>query len=201
MYLSKIVICGGAHRNPYEIHRVLWALFSEDAHANRDFLFRVGSSDRDHAEILMQSLREPKHSSKDVRIMGCKEYSFSLNAGQRLRFLLVANPIKMINDEAGRTTVDGQPKKCRVPLVREEEQRKWIERKLQNVASLETLLVDPVSLLRFRKVKDNRAGKIQPVSFQGVLEVEEPDAMMALVRNGIGPAKAFGCGLLSLARG
>ena len=201
MYLSKIMICGAACRNPYEIHRVLWTLFPDNPDASRDFLFRVGQSDRSQAEILMQSLREPAQSSKDARIMGCREYPLSLNAGQRLRFLLVANPVKMIDDEAGRKNADGEPKKCRVPLVREDDQRNWIERKFQDVATLETLLVDPVSTLRFRKGKENRAGKIQPVSFQGILKVEEPDAMLTIVRNGIGPAKAFGCGLLSLARG
>jgi len=53
---------------------------------------------------------------------------------------------------------------------------------------------------KFRKNRENRAGKIQPVRFQGVLKVEEPEAVMELVQNGIGPAKAFGCGLLSLAK-
>lgn len=201
MYLSKIMINGTACRNPYEIHRVLWTLFSGSPDASRDFLFRVAQSDRGQAEILMQSLREPAQSSKDARILGCREYPLSLKAGQKLRFLLVANPIKMIDDEAGRKNADGEPKKCRVPLVREDDQRNWIERKFKNVATLESLLIDPVSLLRFRKSKENRAGKIQPVSFQGILKVEEPEAMLTVIRSGIGPAKAFGCGLLSLARG
>jgi len=200
MYLSKIMISGAACRNSYEIHRVLWTLFPADPDARRDFLFRVGQSDRSQAEILLQSLREPAQTSKDARIIGCKEYPLSLNAGQRLRFFLVANPVKMIDDEAGRKNADGEPKKCRVPLARDDDQRSWIERKLKDVASLESLFVDPVSVLRFRKGKENRVGNIQQVSFQGILKVEEPKAMLTVVRNGIGPAKAFGCGLLSLAR-
>jgi len=201
MYLSKIVICGAACRNPYEIHRALWKLFPEDAEANRDFLFRVGQADRDCAEILMQSVREPEISSPAAQILACREYPLSLNVGQRLRFMLVANPVKMINDEGGRKNSEGEPKKCRVPLVREEDQRSWIERKLQNAASLENLVINPVFPLRFRKSREDRVGKIQPVSFQGVLSVKEPDALSELVRTGIGPAKAFGCGLLSLGRG
>lgn len=201
MYLSKIMISGAACRNPYEIHRVLWTLFPENPDASRDFLFRVGHSDRNQAEILMQSGREPEQLSLNARVLGCKEYPLALKAGQRLRFLVVANPIKMINDEAGRKNPDGEPKKCRVPLIREDDQRKWIERKLQGAASLENLLIEPISLLRFRKAKENRAGKIQPVSFQGILRVEDSEAMLAAIRSGIGPAKAFGCGLLSLASG
>lgn len=200
MYLSKVMISGAACRNPYEIHRVLWRLFPEDAGAERDFLFRVGQSDRNATEVLMQSLRKPEKSSDAARILASKEYPLSMQTGQRLRFLLVANPVKMINDEGGRKNAVGEPKKCRVPLVREDDQRAWIERKLLDAAALETLTIDPVFPLRFRKGREDRAGKIQPVSFQGVLHVENAEAMTALVQTGIGPAKAFGCGLLSLAR-
>lgn len=199
MFLSKIMLSGAACRNPYEIHRSLWKLFSEDADANRDFLYRVGQSDRNRAEILMQSMREPIISSNTAKILACKEYPLSLIAGQRLRFILIANPIKMINDEDGRKNSNGEPKKCRVPLIREDDQRGWIERKLLNTASLESIVIDPIFPLRFRKGKDG-AGKIKPVSFQGILKIEEPENMIELVRKGIGPAKAFGCGLLSLAR-
>jgi len=54
--------------------------------------------------------------------------------------------------------------------------------------------------LRFYKTKEERAGKIQPVSYKGVLNVRDAEGVVMLIRKGIGPAKAFGCGLLSLAR-
>lgn len=199
MYLSKIMLSGAACRNPYEVHRALWKLFKEDAFASRDFLYRVGHSDRNRVEILMQSIREPIISSNVAHILACKEYSLPLFSSQKLRFMLIANPIKMINDASGRKNSDGQSKKCRVPLVHENDQRNWIERKLLDAASLETLVIDPVFPLRFRKGKDG-AGKIKPVSYQGILIVEKPGKMIDLVRKGIGPAKAFGCGLLTLAR-
>jgi CRISPR system Cascade subunit CasE len=200
MYLSKIMISGAAHRNPYEIHRALWKLFPEDAEANRDFLFRVEQTDRTCAAILMQSVRQPEISTAAARIVACREYPLALQPGQRLRFMLVANPVKMINDEGGRKNAEGAPKKCRVPLVRDEDQRAWIERKFQDAASLESLVIDSVFPLRFRKSREDRAGKIQPVNFQGVLSVKEPESLAELVQTGVGPAKAFGCGLLSLAR-
>ena len=147
----------------------------------------------------MQSIREPELSSNSVRILACKNYCLNLIPGQRLRFLLVANPVKTISDETGRKKADGEIKKCRVPLIREDEQKAWVECKLQDAALLEILVVDTLFPLRFKKRKENRAGKIQPVSFRGILTVENPGAMTALIQNGIGPAKAFGCGLLSLA--
>lgn len=200
MYLSKILIKGSACRNPYEIHRALWTLFPENEDACRDFLFRVGHSDLGHAEILMQSVRQPERSSNTAQILACKEYPLLLLPRQRLRFMLIANPVKTISDEMGRKDADGETKKCRVPLIHEEEQRDWIERKFQNAASLETVSIDPLFPMRFRKTREDRAGKIQPVRFQGVLKVEVPEAVAGLIQSGIGPAKAFGCGLLSLAK-
>jgi CRISPR system Cascade subunit CasE len=200
MYLSKILVSGPACHNPYEIHRALWKLFPEDTGANRDFLFHVGQSDQNRAEILMQSNREPIKLSGTAKILACKEYNPTLSAGYRLRFLLIANPVKMINDEGERKNAKGDIKKCRVPLIREDDQRAWIERKLGAAASLETLIIDPAISIKFRKTREDQVGKIQPVSFQGILIVENAEAMTALLKTGIGPAKAFGCGLMLVRR-
>jgi CRISPR system Cascade subunit CasE len=200
MYLSKILVSGPVCRNPYETHRALWKLFPEDTDANRDFLFHVGQSDQSRAEILMQSHREPVKSSGIAKILACKEHNPILSAGYRLRFLLIANPVKMINDESERKSAKGETKKCRVPLIREDDQRAWLERKLDKAASLEVLIIDPVRPVKFRKTKEDQAGKVQPVSFQGILKVEDAEVMTTLLKTGIGPAKAFGCGLMLVRR-
>lgn len=200
MYLSKILITGSACRNPYETHRALWELFPVDAAADRDFLFRVEKSDGRQAEILMQSIRKPALNHKEARVIAGREYSLLLRPEQTLRFLLVANPVKTIDDEKGRTNAKGEVKKCRVPLIDDEAQRNWLGRKLENSVSLESLIIGKKLPLYFRKQRDNRAGKIQPVMFQGIIKVQNPDALLELIQSGIGPAKAFGCGLLSLAR-
>ena len=36
-------------------------------------------------------------------------------------------------------------------------------------------------------------------TFEGVLQVEDPSALRAALTHGIGPAKAYGCGLMTLA--
>ena len=111
MYMSKILISGSACGNPYEIHRVLWRIFPEDANAERDFLFRVGRLDQNNAEVLMQSKKKPERSSVKAKILAWKDYHLVLNEGWRLRFLLIANPVKTINDEAGRKKMDGRNEK------------------------------------------------------------------------------------------
>lgn len=200
MYLSKVLVKGPACHNPYEMHRVLWRAFPEDADAKRDFLFHVEHSDYACAEILMQSDRRPEVPSHALRIMACKSYQPVFTQGLQLSFLLIANPIKMIKDEGNRKNSRGETKKCRVPLIREDDQRAWIERKLDKAAIIQTLIIDPANSLKFRKSKEDRDGKIQPVRFQGILQVEDAGAMTALVQKGIGPAKAFGCGLMLVRR-
>lgn len=201
MYLSKILIHGSISRNPYEIHRALWRLFPEDAEVKRDYLFRVERASQQQAEILMQSSREPaERNVPGTKLLGSRDYSLNFQKGQRLRFLLLANPVKTIDDENGRLNAKGNIKKCRVPLIHEEEWRAWLERKLAGAAKLETLIAEKRFPLNFRKAKEKRVGKIQPVSFQGVLSIQDSFALYDLVVGGIGPAKAFGCGMLSLAK-
>lgn len=201
MYLSKIMIHGSISRNPYEIHRALWRLFPENADVERDYLFRVERSSPQQAEVLMQSCREPVvRDLQESKIIASRDFPLRIKADMRLRFLLVANPVKTINDESGRLNGKGEIKKCRVPLIHEEEWRTWLERKFEGRAELDTLIAEKRLALHFRKAKEKRVGKIQPVNFEGILTVKEPSSFTTLIASGIGPAKAFGCGLLSLAR-
>lgn len=198
MYMSKILFAGTMCSNPYEIHRMLWKLFPEDVQAERDFLFHVEKSERTGAVILMRSVRKPEVSFNGAKILACKEYQLTLQKDQHLRFLLVANPVKTINDENGRTTDKGDLKKCRVPLIRDEEHRDWLSRKLKPGAEPEEVFIDQRHPLYFKK--SGMAGKIKPVVFQGILKVVEPDAFVQIIQQGIGPAKAFGCGLMLVRR-
>ena len=200
MYLSKVMITGKACRNPYEIHRTLWRMFPEDVNAGRDFLFRIEKSGPQQAELLMQSMRQPVSQSPNAGLLATRDYPLKLIKGQRVRFFLIANPVKTINDEKSRKNAKGEVKKCRVPLIDEFEQRLWMERKLDVSARLEALIIANCLPLYFKKSNANMAGKIQPVSFQGILQVTKPTSLKKMIVNGIGPAKAFGCGLLSLAR-
>lgn len=201
MYLSKVMIRGSACRNPYEIHRVLWKLFPHDDDAERDFLFRIERSGQQNAEVLLQSHREPVNAvEREARIIGIKPYTLQFSVGQRLRFLLLANPVKTISDEGGRLNTGGEIKKCRVPLIRENELQSWIVRKLEGLAIVDTVMIEQRSVLNFHKASERRAGKIQPSSFQGTLTIVDPEGLKKMVASGIGPAKVFGCGLLSIAR-
>jgi CRISPR system Cascade subunit CasE len=199
MYLSKIQVSWSQARNPYDVHRALWRLFPDQENAERGFLFRV-ETERLGAgvELLVQSRWQPQHNSSESQLMATRPFSPKLISGQRLRFRLRANPIKAIKDEKGRKNTKGEVKTCRVPLVQEEQQLDWLNHKLSDSARLEAAQVTSIKPLYFRK--NGRAGKLMLVTFDGVLQVDSPETFLLKMQTGIGPAKGFGCGLLSVAK-
>lgn len=198
MYLSRLLLTGEQLHNPYEIHRTLWAAFPDAPDQIRDFLFRVEQSSSRQAQVLMQSQRQPLAEAANVRLLASKPLELNMPEGSQLRFLLMANPVKTIVDEQGRQDSNGEVKKCRVPLINEEQQVAWLRRKLADAALVSQVAIEKQLPLHFRK--GNKPGKIQPYAFKGVLHVTNVSALRDLMLQGIGPAKAFGCGLLSLAR-
>ena len=72
----------------------------------------------------------------------------------------------------------------------------WLYRKLHNAATILAAVIDAQRPLYFRK--DGKAGKIVIVTFDGLLRVLDPVLLWLQMQHGIGPAKSFGCGLLSV---
>ena len=202
MYLSKVFIDFKKPKNIYQIHQDLWTLFPGQDDKARSFLFRVEQQQAGvGASILMQSEIAPSAGNEQVNLLATRELPLTLIKNQRLRFLLVANPVKTIKDQQQRKNQKGVIKSNRVPLIKEEERQNWLERKLQSWAQLDSLIIRPCPPLYFYKKDPQKgySGKIVPIAFEGVLTVQEPDKFIEQVKQGIGPAKAFGCGLLSVA--
>ncbi|MDO8843401.1 type I-E CRISPR-associated protein Cas6/Cse3/CasE [Methylicorpusculum sp.] len=204
MFLSKVHIPWQQAKNPYQFHQALWKLFPDCDDAERDFLFRVEQFQSGvGAHVLLQSALKPEGSEQSPLLLAQREFALNVPKSQRLRFRLRANPIKTIKD-SGKGTVEKKGKTftrtVRVPLLHEEQQQAWLERKFQGFALLETLIVQPEPVMYFRKPKEGRSGKIQTVLFDGVINVTDQAQFAAQILHGIGPAKAFGCGLLSVAR-
>lgn len=196
MYLSKVHIEGPAARNPYDWHRTLWRLFPGRPEDARDFLFRVEAQRPDTgALLLLQSTQAPVMNAQDVRLLAEPKSldALRLESGQSLRFKLTANPSRKIRDR------DDAERKLRVPLIREDEQLDWLARKLAPAAAIEAASARNNPPLYFRK--GGQGGKIVTVTFEGMLSVTDAAALRALLHAGIGAAKSFGCGLLTLARG
>lgn len=206
MFMSRVEIPWEFARNPYNLHQQLWRLFpgeerenrSNDGESRQGFLFRIEDSQTGcTARLLVQSRRTPETSSGLI-VIGTREFQPKPVAGQRLAFLLTANPVKTITDKQRDAKPGKQSEKCRVPLIKEEDQREWITRKFAGAGEIEA-----VSVLRHAPThfsRGNRAGKLATATFNGMMRVFDPVALVSLLRNGVGPAKGFGCGLLLVRR-
>jgi len=118
----------------------------------------------------------------------CREFFPAFKEGQRLRFEVSANPVKRLARSGDR-----------VPLIRDEERLAWLGRQLDGAAEIEAARVVASERLYFRK-PGMPPGKIEEVTFAGVLRVRDAARLLETCRGGVGPAKSFGCGLLLLAR-
>jgi len=220
MYLSRLFLNPRSRQvqqeiaHPYQMHRTLMRAFPTPLPDDERVLFRLEIHPRTgHPMVLVQSQTEPDWSFLAQADRGryllpqwdlpfgvdenpqTKVVTLRLRRGQRMVFRLYANPTKKIK-------VEGRKNGKRVELVREEDQRQWLERKLH--ASGARLLDARIS--HGRKMTDfqNQQGQKRPLTFYGVrfdglLVVEEPDALLQAVHRGIGSGKGMGFGLLSLA--
>jgi len=203
MYLSKVRLLPGRLDNAWEWHRALWTLFpgiERIKNESAPFLYQMERLNlKQGAEVLMQSAIEPGKASDRAQLLAVRQFDPRPREGQLLTFRLTANVTKAIRDK------DNPDRKIRVPLIKEEQQRAWLERKLGDAASaIRNLHIQRHPPLYFRK--GQRPGKIVTVSFEGELVVGNAQALAKLLKGdadhapGIGPAKAFGCGLLLVRR-
>lgn len=200
MFLSKVTFPWNMAREPYRWHKAIWSLFPGRADAERQFVFRIEeSSPGRSAAVLLLSEWQPESSMHSAaQVLAARAFTPDILAGQILRFRLVANPIRCIRDEGGRLGADGKTKSCRVPILTETARVDWLTRKLEGAATLETAIAVSQPPLHFRK-PGQAPGKIVPVRYDGTMRVQLPSALLAQVHLGIGPAKSFGCGLMSFA--
>jgi len=156
-----------------------------------------------------------------------KPFDSSFKAGQHLRFRLVANPTKKIDtirqEDRQRYTkeelsqIEGRNGR-RVPVPSSEElsawrQRnpngdertfislrllEWIERKAEPAGfSLENVAVQP-GYLYVHKGGNAGGQRLRSARYDGALVVTDPEKFRGTLRQGVGPGKAYGFGLLSV---
>lgn len=127
-----------------------------------------------------------------------KSFFPTFSIGQFLRFRLAANPTKRLgklSDHCGK----------RVGLMRENDQTEWLKKKgLENGFQIVDVAVTKLDQPNGKKYDQNLEKWIriccQGIRFDGILRVTDSRLFGLAVSNGIGSAKGFGFGLLSLAR-
>lgn len=199
MFLSQLLISlryRQARRDladRYELHRTLLCAFPADMPADERVLYRVEQAGRlPYVAVLVQSQTLPDWAKAEQ--LSDPRYLFKLpavraveprvSAGLRMPFRLQANP-----------TVKRDGK--RHALYADDELTRWLQRK----GEAHGFAVDPLNTRSVKLGRQHGKRRRQTwhlVQFDGVLQVTQPESFVAGLHSGIGSAKAFGCGLLSV---
>lgn len=138
------------------------------------------------------------------RSAGYDEFLSSLRAGRMWRFRLAANPTVVLRPSGG-----SRQRGKRYAHVTAAQQLQWLLKRTQRCgfsippdsAGEPNAIVTGHDVLKFRRGTDGTGHTVTLVKviFDGVLEVRDPAALRHALVTGIGPAKGYGCGLLTLA--
>jgi len=178
--------------------------------SNAGFLFGIDPQSNGRCAILVLSALKPEwdYAFQNARHLlavppQTKPFALTVAAGQRLRFRLLANAVFRARQESKHR--NGQPVQERWVNKRigvgsdEKALRNWIERRAATAGfSVAELTLMQASYTSARK-PTGEAMSLRSVRYEGVLSVTDPAKFLPAVESGIGPAKAFGFGLLSLA--
>ena len=220
MYLSRIRLSPEAARdrhfwtlfeNPYRLHQEIWNLFSDHPDRRRDFLYRL-ESDRGRPILYALSEREPRPapSFQGLWKVESRPLRPALQPGDRLRFSLRANPVVTRDGSRHDLVMDlkkdlakrGVPKAdwpSEAALAQQAGERWLTRRAADHGFAPEHVLVVRHEVLTFPKPSGAQV-RLAVCDFEGTLSVTDPALFLAMLRQGLGPAKGFGCGLLLLRR-
>ncbi|GAA2998524.1 type I-E CRISPR-associated protein Cas6/Cse3/CasE [Actinokineospora diospyrosa] len=216
MYLSRLLLNPNSPtvkrgiRNIHDMHRTLMAAYPHDPNPDPAYrqahgvLWRIDST-RTTVTQLVQSATHPDweklpagHVMRAPETQSLQPVLAALTLGRQFAFRLLANPTHF-----SRTTHDGVPR--RLAHVTTEAQTAWLTRKASNhgfsiattANGLPDLAITPVP--RITGTKGGNQITVDAVRYEGHLVVNDPAALADALTTGIGRAKSYGCGLLSLA--
>jgi len=203
-------------KNPYTLHQSIWRLFSDDSERDRDFIYRL-DQERNRPLVYTVSAREPL-DRQDLWHIESKRYQPRLFPGMHLFFMLRANPIRTKRDEAGKQHRHDVVMEAKTQIKSEKTKQSsdistatliqeagslWLSARAEkNGFSLSTdaLRADGYQQHRFLKGRGKRRISISTLDFSGVLSITDPKHFIEMLYKGIGPAKAFGCGMMMVRR-
>lgn len=171
--------------------RILWRL--DDG--RHDVVLYVVSPDKPDLTHLVETIGRPTYGWQ-TRDYG--SFLDRLAPGERWAFRLLANPVHNVKPDDG-----GRGK--RVGHVTVAQQTGWFLRQAARYGFVvpSGALDEPDVAVRGRRtLRFDRRGRTVTLStavFEGTLRVDDPVALRTALVEGIGPAKGYGCGLLTLA--
>jgi CRISPR system Cascade subunit CasE len=216
MYLSQLIFdyrnaeARTVLANAYRMHQMLSQGYPYPRDGrNSAILFRVEQRGNSIPVVLVQTAQQPDWDLLPAgvlqRFAGPKDLgTLQIGNGNHLRFRLRANPTKRLRTpsaiSAGAQDQHGRLER-RIGLGKEIDQAAWLERKGEaHGFYVQAMRIVPEGELRIRKQGGAPGMTFLSVLFDGVLEVRERTRFLEALRSGIGSGKAFGFGLLSVAR-
>lgn len=169
-------------------NRNLWRI---DTLKNQTYLMILSSCKPD-LEKIAQQFGYPDHSGESKAYEGLLN---QIQQGSTWRFRLVANPTHSIPNAEGRGKV--------VAHTSKKYQLEWLEKQSQkNGFALlpESTGVRSSNWKIFQKQNAKQKVHILEVAFEGKLRVENVESFKSALINGIGREKAYGMGMLTIAR-
>lgn len=197
--MHATVLAGYVDPHPTPEGRVLWRL--DQYEDGRKIFLYVASPDKPDFTHIIEQAGWPTTAAWETRSYdGLLD---SLRMGQRWQFRLTANPVHAVR-------LDGWSHSKPLAHVTVKQQERWL---LDRAAKMgvaptsgrgESQPGDPELAVVARAVhrfKRNGASvTVATATFEGQLEVTDAEALRCTLTHGIGRAKAYGCGLLTLAR-
>jgi CRISPR system Cascade subunit CasE len=210
VFLTKLDINTGSrefrrdHANIHDMHRTVMSAFpniteatpARQAHA---VLWRLDSTNDGFVQYV-QSRTEPDwgvlpegHLTAPAEVRPLRPVLDAVVPGRRWAFRIVANPT-WCEARSRKRLVHREPERQVEWLVRKGKQHGFV---IPTSGEEPDVAPSPIPTLVGRK---NAATKItvEAVRFDGHLVVTDPEAFTSAVVGGIGRAKAYGCGLISL---
>lgn len=171
--------------------RVLWRL---DPSGPRWLLYIVSPTEPDLTHLVEQAGWPERGHGWVTRAYD--PFLRTLRVGQHWAFRLAANPTR-----SGRKNPTSPTQ--RFGQVTSEQQQEWLLKRATGAGFTFPDSQDPPVIVHNRSVKRFRRGSQQvtltTAVYDGILRIVDVDEMRTTMIAGLGPAKAYGCGLLTLA--
>ncbi|MFF8414502.1 type I-E CRISPR-associated protein Cas6/Cse3/CasE [Streptomyces omiyaensis] len=204
--------------------RVLWRLETTDPHQPHLLVLTHTKPDWSH---LVEQAGWPHGDGEHALVRDYSPLLDRIVTGREFAFRLTANPVqntrqpeKLTNSQAERANRPSGEKRpargYRLAHRTAAHQLGWLLDKTPRLGfeiptvtehsdtqsgepSPADVLLTARNQLRFRKNRSDRQVILSTATFEGRLRVTDPNALRAALLEGIGPAKSYGCGLLTLA--
>jgi len=204
MYMTRVML--KRVQQPNIIHGILSAAFpGKRSEKTNESLWRVDSVE-DRKELLIVSVSSPelkliveKIGADDERnkTLDYAPFLGRIKNGQTWNFRLCANPVE--HKKKNPSDKRGKIYALRSVL----EQLQWLDKQgFEHGFSVKgcSIINDEWRIFKAGKNGEKNAVRIRAITFEGLLSITNAEVFRLALTRGIGRGKAYGCGLLTIAR-